>query len=62
MADLDFIGPSLPVRPLGQEPGQTSSRQEPSAQERQLRRSAGAALTDDMGDRRDEPPLVDELA
>lgn len=62
MADLDSIGPSLPVRPLGQESGQTSSRREPSGQERRSRRPAGAALTDDMGDRRDEPPLVDEFA
>jgi hypothetical protein len=59
MADFDPLHPTLPIPPLGQEP-----RREQPARDRQppRPRKPPADVTDDMGDRREEPPLVDEFA
>lgn len=58
MKGLDAINPNLPVGSIGQE-----LRREQSGRDRQRsRQSAGEAVTDDMGDRREEPPLIDDFA
>ncbi len=58
MKDLDAISPSLPVRPIGQE----LRGKQPRRERQRPRQPAGEAVTDDMGERREEPPLIDDFA
>ncbi len=57
MAEIKPIVPGAPLRPVDDRPEQPERRRQPP---RRPRREPG--LTDDQGEGRDDPPLIDEYA
>jgi hypothetical protein len=61
MVTIDPVSPGLPARPLGPESDRERRRQPP--RERQpLPPSDDGRITDDNGDWREAPPLIDDFA